>query len=101
MVLKNGNDPVALAAVWRNRGGQAVTDAQMAAVRVPTLAVVGSADPVVPDVNQLKKIMPSLKIVVIQGATHAGERGAVSRPEFVNAIREFAAVQKTSRTANR
>jgi hypothetical protein len=38
----------------------------------------------------LKKMMPALRlVVVIDGATHAGERGALKRPEFVRAVREF------------
>jgi pimeloyl-ACP methyl ester carboxylesterase len=102
VILNYGNDSAALAAFWRNRGGQAVTDTQMAAVRVPTLAVIGSADPAVADVNELRKVMPSMKVVVIQGAAHAGERAAQRRPEFVNSIREFIAAQpKKSGAASR
>ena len=87
--LNRGNDPVAFAADVRGRRGQAVTDAQMAAVRVATLAVVGSADAALTRVNELKKLLPALKVVVVNGATHTGERGATRRPEFVDAIREF------------
>jgi pimeloyl-ACP methyl ester carboxylesterase len=93
-ILDRGNDPIALAAHVRNRHSLAVTDAQMAAVRVPTLAVVGSLDPNLMKVNRLKMVMPSLKVVVIQGAAHAGATaplGATRRPEFVNAVREFIA----------
>jgi len=90
-IVDYGNDPIALAALVRNRRGQAVTDAQMAAVRVPTLAVVGSADPALASVNQLRVVMPSIKVVVVQDAVHsaADERGTQRRPEFVDAIREF------------
>ncbi len=74
-----------------------VTDAELATVQVPVLAVVGSADPALAGVNELKGVMPSLKVVVIEGATHssANERGAARRPEFVNAIREFVAAHKS------
>jgi pimeloyl-ACP methyl ester carboxylesterase len=83
------NDTAALAAFMRGRRAQLVTDAQMAAVQVPTLGIVGSADPNLTGMNSLKTIWPALKVIIIEGATHAGERGAQRRPEFVNAIREF------------
>lgn len=84
--LNLGNDPAALAADVRGRRGLIVTDAQIAAVRVPTLAIVGSADAALTRVNGLKEILPALKVVVVDGATHGG---LPRRPEFVNAIREF------------
>jgi len=83
------NDTAALAAFMRGRRTQLVTDAQMAAVQVPTLGIVGSADPNLTGMNSLRTIWPGLKVIIIEGATHAGERGAQRRPEFVNAIREF------------
>ena len=89
-------DPLAMAAFARSRERQVVTNAEMAAVRIPVLAVVGSADRALTGVNELKAIMPSLTLVVIEGATHssADERGAPRRPEFVNAIREFVAAHR-------
>jgi len=47
----------------------------------------------VPSMNQLKTVLPSLKVVVIDGATHTGDRGAPRRPEFVKAIRDFIGAQ--------
>lgn len=90
-------DPLAMAAYMRSRQRQVVTNAELAAVRVPMLAVVGSADPALAGVNELKGAMPRLKVVVIEGATHssANERGAPRRQEFVNAIREFVAAHKS------
>jgi len=90
------NDPVAHAALVRARRELVVTDSQMAAVRVPTLAVVGSADRALTGVNSLKAVWPALKVVVIQGAVHssANERGAQRHPEFVGAIREFVAAHR-------
>jgi pimeloyl-ACP methyl ester carboxylesterase len=89
-------DPLAMAAYMRSRHRQVVTNAELAALRVPVLAVVGSADPALAGVNELKAAMPRLKVVVIDGATQssATERGAPRRPEFVNAIREFVATHK-------
>ena len=86
-----GQDRHALAAVKRSYRYQVVTDAQMAAVKVPTLAIAGSVDPIMAKVDKLKKVMPTLKVVVIEGASHTGFRGAMRRPEFVHAICEFIA----------
>jgi pimeloyl-ACP methyl ester carboxylesterase len=85
------NDVKALAAYYR--GGTRefnATDAEVAAIKVPVLGVIGSLDNV-PSMRQLQGVLPSLKIVVLDGATHAGERAATRRPEFVAAIREFIA----------
>jgi pimeloyl-ACP methyl ester carboxylesterase len=97
--LNRGNDPLALAAFVRSRRNLAISDAQMAAVRVPVLAVVGSLDPNFARVKHLKAVMPSLKVVVIEGAAHSGATpplGATRRPEFVAAIREFIAAHKNT-----
>jgi pimeloyl-ACP methyl ester carboxylesterase len=94
--LGRGNDPLAFAALTRTRHEQAVTDEQLRAVRVPTLAVVGSLDGALPGVKRLEGVLPGLKVVVIEGAVHNGAdpRGATRRPEFVNAIRSFLAVHR-------
>jgi pimeloyl-ACP methyl ester carboxylesterase len=97
--LARVSDPPALAAFVRSRRSLTVTEAQMAAVRVPMLAIVGSLDPAQARVNRLKAALPSLKVVVIPGAAHSGATpplGATRRPEFVAAIREFVAAHKSS-----
>src|SRR5262245_16246343 len=83
------NDVKALAAYQRG-GSRAFnsTDAEVAAIKVPVLGIIGSLDNV-PSMKQLQTLLPSLKLVVIDGATHIGDRGAPSRPEFVAAIRDF------------
>ena len=85
------SDPLAHAALMRSLRGLVVSNDQMAAVQVPTLAIVGSADRALKGVNALAAVWPALKVVIIDGATHANStgRGAAARPEFVNAIREF------------
>ena len=60
---------------------------------MPLLAVVGSADGVKPDVDAFKRQKPELKLVVIEGAGHAG---ATSRPEFKAAVREFLLAHRAS-----
>lgn len=85
------NDVKALAAYYR--GGTRefnATDEEMAAVKVPVLGVIGSLDNV-KSMNDLHALLPTLKVVVIDGATHVGDRAATRRPEFVDAIRQFIA----------
>jgi len=56
--LAEKNDPLAHAALTRARREQVVTDAQMAAVHVPALAIVGTADPAMAGVKMLKAAWP-------------------------------------------
>jgi pimeloyl-ACP methyl ester carboxylesterase len=83
-----GKDPKALAAVRRSNPDQVVTEAQMKAVKVPVLGVVGTADPYLKEFQQLKSAMPQLELVTIEGASHGS---APSRPEFVQAVKAFLA----------
>jgi pimeloyl-ACP methyl ester carboxylesterase len=86
-----GQDRFALAALARSLKDQAITPAQAAAVTVPTLGVVGTLDPAIDDFQELQKLRPALELVVIEGATHGGERSAMRRPEFLAALRRFVA----------
>jgi pimeloyl-ACP methyl ester carboxylesterase len=81
-----GKDPLALAAVRRSNRDQVVTEAQMAAVRVPVIGIVGTADPYLKEFQQLKAAMPQLELVTIEGASHGS---APTRPEFVAALERF------------
>ena len=85
-----------MAAVSRGYKDQRITPAQVAAVKVPTLAVVGSLDGYVADFRALAKLRPDMKLVVIDGASHGGARGAMRRPEFVAAVRELLAANSTT-----
>lgn len=87
--LAAANDLRALAAYHRGRSTLAVSDADLAAVRVPTLGIIGRADPAVVALRDLKTVMPSLSVVVIDGAEHGGPRGLLRRPEFLAALHEF------------
>lgn len=87
--LANPNqDRFAIAALVRSFREQVISPTQVAAVKVPTLGIAGSVDPLLLDLQDLKKLRPDMKLVIIDGATHSG---AQSRPEFVAAIREFIA----------
>lgn len=90
------NDPLALAAVQRGNKDQAVTLADVRAIHVPMLAVVGSADPIKAGVDAFKRIVPALNVIVIDGATHSGARGAPSRPEFRAAVHDFLAAHRAT-----
>lgn len=89
-------DRFALAALSRGLEDQAMTPAQVASVKVPTLGVVGSVDGNLTDFQELKKLRPDLKLVVVDGASHGGERGAMRRPEFLAAVREFIASHRAA-----
>ena len=99
--LLRGNDRLALAALVRSRGEQTFSAMQMATAQVPTLGLIGSADPNMAAMNQLKSVFPALKVVVIEGATHGGERGALRRPEFVANLREFIAAHTQMSSSSR
>jgi pimeloyl-ACP methyl ester carboxylesterase len=82
-------DRFSLAALRRGYKDQAITSAAVVATTVPTLGVVGTLDDTLRHFRELKQLRPALTLVVIDGATHGGERGAMRRPEFIAAIREF------------
>jgi len=90
------NDALALAAVQRGNKEQVVTLAEVRALRMPLLAVIGSADPIKAGVDAFKQIKPDLKVVVIDGATHSGARGAPARPEFAAAAHDFLVANRST-----
>jgi pimeloyl-ACP methyl ester carboxylesterase len=86
-------DRLAYAALMRARRALLVTDAAIAKVAVPTLAVVGAADPQLPRVKAMQAVWPALAVEVVPGATHPTmhPRGLPRRPEFLAAIRRWIA----------
>jgi pimeloyl-ACP methyl ester carboxylesterase len=88
-------DRFALAAVTRSRPDHVMTRAAAAAVTVPTLAIVGTDDPMKAGLDTLVRIRPSVKLVVIDGATHAGPRGILRRPELIAALHDFLSSRTT------
>lgn len=83
-----GNDPRALAAIRRSNRDQVVTDEALAALTLPALGLVGSLDPYAGSFRELAAVMPHLRLVTIEGATHST---ASARPEFRHAVLEFLA----------
>src|SRR3954451_20023073 len=88
-----GKDVLALAAIRRSNGDQVVPDRELAAVTVPTLAIVGADDPYRTDLEALKKIMPQLTLVTVPGATHGS---APSNPAFVEGLLAFLAAHPSA-----
>ena len=87
------NDRFAHAALMRARRALLVTDAQVAALRVPALAIVGSADPALPRVKAMPRRWPGLEVEVVEGAAHptVHARGLPRNPQFAAAIRRHIA----------
>ncbi len=81
------NDPKALAAVVRGWKSLVITEDQLKANRVPTLAIVGADDPLKKGVDQLQGRLSALeKTVVIDGADHIT---APARAEFRLNLEKF------------
>jgi pimeloyl-ACP methyl ester carboxylesterase len=89
------NDLKAHAALMRARRALIVTDAEIAGIRVPALAVVGAADPALPRVKAMQALWPALELQVVAGATHptVHPRGLPRRSEFLAAIRRHIAAR--------
>jgi pimeloyl-ACP methyl ester carboxylesterase len=88
-LAKPGADGKALAAMTRSFHDQVIAPAQAAAVKLPTLGIVGAEDPMVNDLKKLQGLRPSMPVIVIDGATHGGARDVRKRPEFVAEVRKF------------
>jgi pimeloyl-ACP methyl ester carboxylesterase len=87
--LLGRNDAKALAAVIRgmiNNKELALSDDKVKGIKVPMLAIIGEADPLRPGVDELKKRLPEVKVVVIDKADHIT---AFGREEFVNGVKDF------------
>ena len=82
-------DRFALAAITRSRADQVIPRDAAAAVRVPTLGIVGSNDPERAGLEDLVRLRPADRLIIVEGATHGGPLGVLRRPETVAALREF------------
>jgi len=77
------NDPKALAAAIRGMKGLMVSREQLAANEVPTVAVVGSIDPLKEGVDEMATVMSNLEVVIIEGADHMT---AIGNPQLLETI---------------
>jgi pimeloyl-ACP methyl ester carboxylesterase len=83
------NDPKALACVIRGMGpGLAITEEQLKANQVPTLALIGGSDPLKEGVDAMEPVCANFDVIVIEGADHMN---APSRPEFIDGLKQFLA----------
>ena len=91
--ISRESDLLAHAALMRARRALLVTDAEIAAVRVPALAIVGGADPALPRVKAMAKRWSGLEVEVVAGAAHptVHARGLPRDPQFAAAIRRHIA----------
>lgn len=87
------NDVLAHAALMRARRALVVTDAEIAKLRLPAVAVVGAADPALPRVKAMQAVWPALELQVVPAAAHptVHPRGLPRRAEFREAIRRHIA----------
>jgi pimeloyl-ACP methyl ester carboxylesterase len=83
------NDPKALAACLRSsKDDVPIPEEKLKANPIPTLALIGSLDPIKADVEPMRHTMANLTVVEIKGADHLN---AFLRPEFVQHLQEFLA----------
>jgi pimeloyl-ACP methyl ester carboxylesterase len=82
-------DRFAVAALTRSRMAHTLDSARVASLRVPMLAIVGTQDANRASLEQLHAIRPDVEVRVVDGATHAGPRGILRRPETLDAIRAY------------
>ena len=88
------NDVRALAALRRGgMKGLFITREEAASIKVPLLMIIGTLDAVDAG-KEMQAILPTARLVTVDGATHGGERGAVRRPEFISAVRQFIAAHR-------
>ena len=89
-------DQYSVAASLRGYRDQAVTLEQMAAVKVPTLGIVGTLDHTLKEMQDLSKARPAMKFVLLDGVSHTGRTGIQGQPALVTEIRAFIAAQRTN-----
>jgi pimeloyl-ACP methyl ester carboxylesterase len=89
-------DQRSVAASLRGYHDQAVTPDQMRAVRVPTLGIVGTLDHTLNEMQELKRLRPDMKLMLLEGVSHTGPTGIQGRAELPAAIREFIASQRSN-----
>jgi pimeloyl-ACP methyl ester carboxylesterase len=90
-LVNPAEDRFAMAAIIRSSSDQVIFPEQAAAVKVPTLGIVGSKDHFILSLQDLKQLRPALQLVIIENGTHTGEGDTRKRPEFIAAIRQFIA----------
>lgn len=83
---EDGQDYEALAAIPRSWHEQVADTLKLENTQVPILALVGSEDPRLAGMTELTRIVPSVELYVIEGATHGA---ALGRIEFLTRLQDF------------
>ena len=83
-----------VAASLRGYKDQAVTPEQMKAIKVPTLGIVGTLDHTLKEMQELKKLRPDMRFVLLEGVSHTGPTGIQGQPQLVAEIRAFISEQR-------
>jgi pimeloyl-ACP methyl ester carboxylesterase len=85
-IVDTNPDRYAFAAITRRRGGTQTPEAVVAAIRktrVRLLGVVGSKDPVLPEVQLLTDTVPNAQLVIVPGGDHLTTIPAVAYKDAV------------------
>jgi pimeloyl-ACP methyl ester carboxylesterase len=85
-MLVGMNDVQALASVARGLKALEVPESDIKAIKVPMRDVVGEVDPLKTSVDDLKKALPALDVVIVPGANHMTTFGD---PRYLAAVQEF------------
>lgn len=94
--LMGANDVKAMAALVRGSidPNLDITDEQLKAMQVPMLAIVGDLDPFKAGVDELKKQIMRLQVVVVPAGDHFS---AVFKPVFLESLQTFLAAHRAER----
>jgi len=65
-------------------------------VKVPTLAIVGTLNHTLKEMQELKRLRPDIKFILLEGVSHTGPTGIQSRPDLVTAVRNFIVSQRNN-----
>ena len=84
------NDPLALAAVLRKEFELRVDEDDFRNWHMPTLAVIGDGDFLLPSVTALVRAVPHIMVDILPGQDHPS---ALGDPKFAKAVQDFLAVQ--------
>lgn len=95
-IVAVGDRGKTLAAVVRSWKTLAVSKELMKKNKVPTLALIGSDDPLKENFTLIKDDLANLKVVVIEGADHMN---AFRKPKFIQVLQKFLAEHRQSKTA--
>ena len=81
-----GQDPVALANLRLGQKQLIVSKQSLSDLKIPILAIVGSEDPALEEVQNFKTTFPKLELNVMEGQTH---RSVIQHPKFIERVQAF------------